>query len=85
MSLLSETDATALTGGASDRPNGPVAHGDLELAKWIALIAMVIDHYGKIVEPSLYLETHAIGRVSFPLFAAIVGTRLALHPSLGAR
>ena len=46
---------------------------DLELAKWIALITMAVDHYGKIVDDSVFLETHAIGRISFPLFAAIIG------------
>lgn len=46
---------------------------------------MIIDHYGKIVEPSLYLETHAIGRVSFPLFATIIGLRLAIRPDLATR
>lgn len=57
----------------------------LELAKWTALLAMAIDHYGKIVDPGIYLETHLIGRVSFPLFAAIIGLRLADMPELGPR
>lgn len=85
MSISSEIKAVAPPGPVPERASGPVAQSDLELAKWIALIAMVVDHYGKIVEPGLYLETHAIGRVSFPLFAAIMGTRLALRPALGAR
>ncbi len=55
----------------------PLAGGALELAKWVALIAMFIDHYGKIVDPNIYLETHAIGRLAFPLFAGIIGVRLA--------
>jgi hypothetical protein len=57
----------------------------LEVAKWTALVTMAIDHYGKIVEPDLYVETHAIGRLSFPLFAMIVGARLALRPQLAGR
>jgi TraX protein len=57
----------------------------LELAKWTALLAMAIDHYGKIVDPGIYLQTHLIGRVSFPLFAAIIGLRLAEMPELGPR
>jgi hypothetical protein len=61
------------------------AQADLELAKWAALLTMAIDHYGKIVEPDLFLATHAVGRLSFPLFAAIVGTRLALRPDLASR
>lgn len=46
---------------------------------------MAIDHYGKIVDDSVFLETHAIGRVSFPLFAAIVGIRLAMRPERDTR
>jgi hypothetical protein len=61
------------------------AQGDLELAKWVAIVTMAIDHYGKIVDVSLFTETHAIGRVSFPLFAAIVGIRLATRPDLDLR
>jgi hypothetical protein len=59
--------------------------GDLELAKWAAIITMAIDHYGKIVDDSIFIETHAVGRVSFPLFAAIIAVRLAARPDLYAR
>ena len=52
----------------------------LELAKWIAIVTMTIDHFGKIVEPSLYVETNMIGRLTYPLFAWIIGMRLATHP-----
>lgn len=61
------------------RAGGPT-NADLELAKWLAVLAMAIDHYGKIVDPSIYAETNAIGRLSFPLFAWIIGTRLAIRP-----
>ena len=57
-------------------------NADFELAKWLAIGAMVIDHYGKIVDQDLFEPTHAIGRVAFPLFAAIIGMRLALRPDL---
>jgi hypothetical protein len=62
-------------------------HGqaDFELAKWVALVAMAVDHYGKIVDPGLYEITHAFGRLSFPILATIVGCRLALRPDLGRR
>jgi len=59
--------------------------GLLEPAKWLALVAMAVDHYGKIVDQDHYLETHTIGRIAYPLFAAIVGTRLALSPELAGR
>lgn len=62
----------------------PVNQAGFELAKWVAILTMAIDHYGKIVAPDLFLETHAIGRVAFPLFAAIIGLRLADRPSRAA-
>jgi hypothetical protein len=61
------------------------AQGDLEFAKWVAIVTMAIDHYGKIVDDSVFVPTHAIGRVSFPLFAAIIGIRLAVRPTLDLR
>lgn len=62
-----------------------VGHAQLEAAKWLAILTMTIDHYGKIVDPSLYDETNAIGRLTYPLFAWIIGTRLAIDPSLTPR
>lgn len=56
--------------------------GGLEAAKWIALLSMTVDHYGKIVAPDLFEVTHATGRVSFPLFAGLIGLRLAARPAL---
>lgn len=60
----------------------PIRHDALEAAKWVALITMTIDHYGKIVDLNVFLITHWIGRLSFPLFAGIVGMRIALSPAL---
>jgi hypothetical protein len=60
-------------------------HADLEAAKWIALVSMTIDHYGKIVNPDLFEVTHLLGRVAFPLFAGIIGIRLAISPDLATR
>jgi TraX protein len=61
------------------------AQADLEFAKWVAIVTMAIDHYGKIVDLSAFDLTHAIGRVSFPLFAAIIGIRLAFRLTLALR
>jgi len=63
----------------------PLAHAQFEVAKWLAVVTMTIDHYGKIVDPSIYSETNAIGRIAFPLFAWIIGARLAIDPSLAGR
>jgi hypothetical protein len=60
-------------------------HADLEPAKWVAVVSMTIDHAGKIVVPELYAETHLLGRLAMPLFAFIVGARLALSPGLASR
>jgi len=62
-----------------------VRHQDLEAAKWAALLAMTVDHYGKIVDPSVFVETHLIGRIAYPLFAGIIAMRLALSPGLVRR
>lgn len=64
------------------RPPQADLQGDLEFAKWVALASMVVEHYGKIVDPGLALETHAVGRLAFPLFAMIIGMRLAARPSM---
>jgi hypothetical protein len=53
-----------------------------EAAKWLAIVAMAIDHFGKIVAPDLYVLTHVIGRISFPLLAWIVACRLATRPGV---
>lgn len=60
-------------------------HEFLEAAKWIAIISMTIDHYGKIFDPPFYEATHITGRIAFPLFAWIIGSRLALSSELGIR
>jgi hypothetical protein len=59
-----------------------IPQSSFELAKWAAVLSMIVDHYGKIVDPSLYVPTHLIGRISFPLFAWIIASRLALRPDL---
>ena len=51
-----------------------------ELAKWIAVVTMVIDHYGKIVDQDVLVWTHWIGRAAFPLFFWIIASRLADRP-----
>jgi len=58
---------------------------DFEAAKWIAVIAMTCDHAGKIAFPSAFEATHAIGRLAFPLFAGIVGLRLAIDPKVASK
>ena len=59
-----------------------LSQSSFELAKWVAIAAMAVDHYGKIVAPDWYLPTHMIGRAAFPLFAWIIASRLAMRPEL---
>lgn len=46
-----------------------------DLLKFVALVAMVIDHIGFFFVPKLK-ELRVIGRISFPLFAFLVGYSL---------
>ena len=59
-----------------------VSHSHLEIAKWLAIVAMTIDHCGKIIFIDAYTITNAVGRLAYPLFAWIIGVRLALSPKL---
>lgn len=67
------------------RRNFPITQRNLELAKWMAVTTMAIDHYGKIVDGDVFALTHSIGRLSFPLFAGIIAWRLTLSPALSGR
>jgi hypothetical protein len=49
-----------------------VVQADLEIAKWAAVLTMAVDHYGKIVDPDVFLTTHAF-------YAFYPGHLLALH------
>lgn len=55
-----------------------VPSGALEAAKWVALVAMVVDHvnavfYGR----ELGHLADLVGRIAFPLFAVVAGVNLA--------
>jgi hypothetical protein len=62
-----------------------VPPSQFELAKWIAVIAMAFDHFGKIVMPDYFMAGHFFGRLAFPLFAWIIACRLAANPELVRR
>ena len=61
-----------------------VAPGTLEALKWLALVAMTLDHantyWWRQASPGL----HALGRVAMPLFAFVLACRLA-QPGACAR
>lgn len=63
----------------------PYPAARLESLKWLALAAMLVDHGGKIVWWWWLEPSHAIGRLAWPLFALLVGTRLAERPERARR
>ncbi len=56
----------------------------LELAKWIAILTMVVDHAGYLLFDNFPLDRF-IGRISFPLFCWVIAVRLAEDPSRAGR
>lgn len=56
----------------------------LELAKWIAILAMVVDHAGYLIFDNLTL-LRCLGRISFPLFCWVIAVRLAEDPGRAGR
>ena len=53
-----------------------------EITKWLALVAMVLDHTGKTLLPSLVLPLHFAGRLALPLFAVVIAERLVRRAEL---
>jgi len=58
--------------------------GALEALKWLALVSMVVDHVNGYVFDGHFAIAQAFGRLSFPLFALVLGYNLARRdpPSL---
>jgi hypothetical protein len=52
--------------------------GALEALKWIAVVAMVLDHANKYVLQREYEWMVSVGRVAFPLFALVLAYKLSL-------
>lgn len=53
----------------------------LEFAKWLAIITMVIDHVGYVFAAHLdYIAWRAVGRLCWPLIAWVVAMRLYVAP-----
>jgi hypothetical protein len=58
------------------------AAGTLEALKWLALVAMTLDHANAYLWHDGWPGLHALGRIAMPLFAFVLACRLA---SPGAR
>ena len=53
-------------------------NGVLEALKWLALLAMVIDHVGVVVfQQGKLSPAYQVGRLAYPLFAMVLACRLA--------
>lgn len=65
------------------KPLGFARHPDngvLEALKWLALLAMVIDHVGALVfQQGKLSPTYLVGRLAYPLFAMVLACCLAQH------
>ena len=64
---------------ASLRALAPLVFSEVSLsaAKWLALVLMVIDHSNKYLFDGSVTWMYALGRVSMPLFAFVLGYNLA--------
>lgn len=64
---------------SASRTLSPLAFSEASLsaAKWLALVLMVIDHAGKYLFEGAVPWMFALGRVSMPLFAFVLGYNLA--------
>jgi len=54
-----------------------ISEAALSAAKWIALVLMVVDHSNKYLFGSSVAWMYALGRISMPLFAVVLGYNLA--------
>lgn len=63
-----------------------VSHGQIECLKWLALMTMLIDHAGKLLDVgSFIVQMSFLGRLSFPLFALVLAYRLVRDPEVTER
>ncbi len=66
--------------GACAWPRLQIPAGALEALKWIALMAMTIDHVNKYLLNWSHPWMFALGRLAFPLFALILAYKLSQVP-----
>lgn len=59
-----------------------ITDSQLELAKWLAILTMVIDHVGYVFADMVdYMAFRMLGRICWPLIAFIVAMRLFVSPT----
>ena len=82
----SRTAAIPTTPPAGAGQLAPLAFSEASLsaAKWLALILMVIDHSNKYLFDGSQPWMYALGRISMPLFAFVLGYNLARPGTLAS-
>lgn len=75
----SKAEALPATPPAAARALAPLpfSEASLSAAKWLALVLMVIDHSNKYLFDGSVTWMYALGRISMPLFAVVLGFNLA--------
>lgn len=53
------------------------ARHELSAAKWLAVILIIVDHWNKYLSDKAVPWMYAVGRISMPLFAFVLGYNLA--------
>jgi hypothetical protein len=83
----SKPTALPATQPAEARALAPLAFSEESLlaAKWLALLLMVIDHWNKYLFDGSVPWMYALGRISMPLFAVVLGYNLARPGMLANR
>jgi hypothetical protein len=79
----SKTAVLPVATPAGLRPLSPLVFSEASLsaAKWLALVLMAVDHSNKYLLAGSVPWMYALGRVSMPLFAVVLGYNLA-RPSM---
>lgn len=59
-----------------------LSNGEMETIKWLALIAMTLDHVNKILFQAQFAWMYHFGRLAMPLFGLVLAYNLAKHDAL---
>ena len=68
----------------SNYPAIKISSGSMEAVKWLALLAMTIDHANRFLYEGALYTAYSIGRLAMPLFAFIFAYNLARPNSLAS-
>lgn len=65
-------------------PTLSLSSGAMETIKWLALIAMTIDHASKILLNAQFAWIYSLSRLAMPLFGFVLAYNLAKHDALSS-